>query len=193
MIRPGDIGLANKMSLLRILLVPVLVILLFFFNQDRIYLQKFIVAVFSIAVITDFMDGLYARMKKEKTEFGKLIDPMADKFLLMNAFFWIYYLRGSLPLKFQIPFWIIIIIIGRDLLLGSCFTFFYYFKRIKFPVIPSVWGKLTTFFQMSTVLGVLINFEFSPVMWNLAGIFTMISGLGYVSRGVRSFKGCISD
>lgn len=181
-------GFANKISLLRIVLVPVIIVLLFFFNPDRIYLRKFIVVIFSIAVITDFIDGLYARLRKEKTEFGKLIDPLADKFLLLNAFFWLYYLRESLPLEFQLPFWLVVIVIGRDLMLVSFFTFFYYFKGVKFPVIPSLWGKLTTFLQMSTVLSILINLNFSPVLWNLAGIFTVISGIGYISRGMRNLK-----
>lgn len=97
-------GFTNKISLLRIVLVPVIIVLLFFFNPDRIYLRKFIVVIFSIAVITDFIDGLYARLRKEKTEFGKLIDPLADKFLLLNAFFGFIIYANPCLLSSNCPF-----------------------------------------------------------------------------------------
>jgi len=176
---------ADKLSVLRILLIPVFVSLLFYFNETRLYLRYVLLAVFGIAVLTDFFDGLVARIKKEKSEIGQVIDPLADKLLLLTAFISLYALRNSLPLIHQIPLWVVLIIVSRDLiiLLGVVIL---YFLKIEIPIAPSMWGKFTTFFQMITILSVIMDIPFSNIVWLLAVIFTLISGIGYFTRGIKS-------
>lgn len=180
-------SLADKLTILRILLIPVFVSLLFYFNEARLYLRYVLLAVFGIAVLTDFFDGLVARIKKEKSEIGQIIDPLADKLLLLTAFIALYALRKSLPLSHEIPLWVVLIIVSRDLiiLLGVMIL---YFMKIEIPIAPSMWGKFTTFFQMITVLGIIIDVPFSNVIWILAVAFTLISGIGYFARGIKSIN-----
>lgn len=178
---------ADKLTILRILLIPVFVSILFYFNESHLYLRYVLLAVFGVAVLTDFFDGLVARIKKEKSEIGQVIDPLADKLLLLTAFISLYALRSSLPLKHQIPLWVVLVIVSRDviILLGVMIL---YFLKIEIPIAPSMWGKLTTFFQMITILAVIIDIPFSNLIWTIAVIFTLVSGVGYFSRGVKSIN-----
>jgi cardiolipin synthase len=171
---------ADKVTILRILLIPLFVALLMY-SRSQSHLRYMAAAVFGLAVITDFFDGLVARIKKEKSEIGQVIDPLADKLLLLTAFICLY------VLKFKIPLWVVLIIVSRDfiILLGVLIL---YFLKIEIPIAPSVWGKLTTFFQMITILSVIMDVFFSNVIWTIAIIFTLISGIGYFSRGVRAIN-----
>ena len=99
---------ADKISILRILLIPVFVFLLIVYSRLNLeYLKYTAVGVFILAVLTDFFDGLVARIKKEKSEIGKVIDPLADKLLLITSFVTLYFLR------FPIPWWVVLIIVSN--------------------------------------------------------------------------------
>lgn len=180
---------ADKLTILRFLLIPFFVSLLFYFTPERLYLRYILLAIFGIAVLTDYFDGLIARIKKEKSKIGEYIDPLADKILLLMAFICLYALRRSLPLKPEnsIPLYVVLIVVSRDLiiLLGVLIL---YLLKIEIPIAPSVWGKLTTFFQMLTVLCSLMDLGASRFIWFVAVIFTLISGFGYFSRGVRAIN-----
>lgn len=180
-------SLADKLSILRILLIPFFVACLLYFNSHNLFLRYVAIALFGVAVLTDFFDGLVARLKNEKSPIGQVIDPLADKLLLITAFISLYALRGTLPLEFKIPLWVILVIISRDfiILLGVLIL---NFLKIDPPIAPSLWGKLTTFFQMFTILSVLMNFSFCPLIWTAAVIFTLISGIGYFIRGIRAIN-----
>ena len=108
---------ADRLSLLRIILIPVFVSLLFYFNSQHTCLRYVIIAVFGIAVLSDFFDGLAARIKHEKSDIGQVIDPLADKLLMLSAFISFYTLKNSLPLKFTIPLWVVLIVVSRDLVI----------------------------------------------------------------------------
>ncbi|MFH1876992.1 MAG: CDP-alcohol phosphatidyltransferase family protein [Candidatus Omnitrophota bacterium] len=181
---------ADKLSLLRILLIPVFVSLLFYYNESHRYLKYFIVGVFTLAVLTDFFDGFVARLKKEKSKIGEVIDPLADKLLLLTAFICLYSLRRSLPFNStnSIPLYVVLIVVSRDLiiLLGVLIL---YLLKIEIPIAPSIWGKFTTLFQMLTILFVLIDIPMvTPYVWIAAVICTLISGVGYFMRGVRAIN-----
>lgn len=190
---------ADKVTILRILLIPIFVSFLFYFDEKHLYLKYVLLGVFGLAVLTDYFDGLVARIKKEKSEIGQVIDPLADKLLLLTAFISLYALRKSLPLSSNIPLWVVLVIVSRDLiiLLGVMLL---YFLKIEIPIAPSMWGKFTTFFQMLTVLWVIADIpfslslfsckdiSFSSVIWTTAVIFTLISGTGYFVRGIKSIN-----
>jgi cardiolipin synthase len=195
---------ADKVTILRILLIPIFVSFLFYFDKDHLYLRFVLLGVFGLAMLTDYFDGLVARIKKEKSEIGQVIDPLADKLLLLTAFISLYALRKSLPLASNIPLWVVLVIVSRDLiiLLGVVTL---YFLKIEIPIAPSMWGKFTTFFQMLTVLWVIAdihfsisifgyrNISFSSVIWTVAVIFTLISGAGYFIRGIKSINAKINS
>jgi cardiolipin synthase len=195
---------ADKVTILRILLIPIFVSFLFYFDKNHLYLRYVLLGVFGLAMLTDYFDGLVARIKKEKSEIGQVIDPLADKLLLLTAFISLYALRRSLPLSSNIPLWVVLVIVSRDLiiLLGVAIL---YFLKIEIPIAPSMWGKFTTFFQMLTILWVIADIPFSiniigykdipfsSVIWTVAVIFTLISGAGYFTRGIKSINAKINS
>ncbi len=181
-------GFANKISLSRILAIPFLIAGLFLYaNRDLPVFHWAVLFIFSFAMLTDFVDGAIARIKKEKTPLGKVLDPLADKLLLLNAFIWIYTLRGQLSFNYHLPLWVVMIVISRDviILLGLLIL---YLLKIEVKITPNIWGKLTTFFQMFTILSLFLNLFLTPYLWNLACVFTVISGILYVKRGVSALN-----
>jgi len=178
---------ADKLSISRIILIPVFVSLLIY-SRTYHFLKDAAVVVFLLAILSDFFDGLVARIKKEKSDIGQVIDPLADKLLLLTAFISLYLLRETLPLKFEMPLGFVLVVVSRDLiiLLGVALL---HFLKIEVIITPSWWGKLTTFFQMFTILGLLLNVFFFPWIWKIALVFTLISGMDYFLRGAKSING----
>jgi cardiolipin synthase len=174
---------ADKLSSLRIILIPVFVSLLMY-SRSIPGLRWVALGVFILAVLTDFFDGLVARLKKEKSELGQIIDPLADKLLSFTAFISLYLLRDTLPLKFKMPLGIVLVIVSRDLVIAIGLGVLHLLK-LKVIIAPSIWGKLTTLFQMFTILGLLCNIFFFPWIWKVAAIFTLISGVDYFLRGAK--------
>jgi CDP-diacylglycerol--glycerol-3-phosphate 3-phosphatidyltransferase len=99
------VNLPIALTLLRIFLVPVLVVLLLTRTQDGLYLGT---AVFGLAVLTDYLDGYFARRRNQVTKLGIILDPLADKLLTSAAFI-------SLVEMGQAPAWMVMIILGREL------------------------------------------------------------------------------
>ncbi len=98
-------NLPNKLSLLRMALIPVMVLLMYF---DNLPCQLAAAAVFGLASYTDYLDGHIARKNHIVTDFGKFIDPVADKLLTLSAF--IMLTRSGL-----MPHWVVILILTREL------------------------------------------------------------------------------
>ena len=98
-------NLPNKLSLLRMALIPVMVALMY---VDHIACQLLAAAVFGAAAFTDFLDGHIARKQGIVTDFGKFIDPVADKLLTLSAFV-------MLTLSGLLPHWVLVVILAREL------------------------------------------------------------------------------
>jgi cardiolipin synthase len=184
-------SLADKITAIRIVLIPVFVSLLIY-SRSHVYLKDIATAVFILAVLSDFFDGLVARIKKEKSDIGQVIDPLADKLLLFTAFISLYVLREFLPLRYKIPLGVVLVVVSRDLIIFLGFLILRFLK-IDVTIAPSTLGKVTTFLQMFTILSVLMNFVFSPVIWWAAAILTLISGTDYFLRGVKAVNGSSSS
>lgn len=182
---------ADKVSLSRIFFIPIFVSLLIY-SQTNHFLKDAALGIFILAVLSDFFDGLAARIKKEKSDFGQIIDPLADKLLLLTAFISLYVLRHNLPLTFKMPLGVVLFVVSRDLiiLLGVIIL---YLLKIEVIITPSIWGKLTTFFQMFTILSLLINLPFFRWVYTTAIIFTLISGIDYFLRGVKVLNAKINS
>ena len=170
-------GLANWLTLLRILLIPVFVSLLVYRQRGPA------LAVFLAAAVTDLLDGYVARRRGSQSRLGAFLDPLADKLLLMASFVTLTWLKA-------LPFWIAAVVISRDLILAIGALAIDIVGRALTPR-PTWAGKFATFFQVLTVLtgcaGALLR-RCRPartlVIW-LAAIFTVISGLQYIVQGMR--------
>lgn len=177
-------NIANKVTTFRFLVIPFFIAALLYYKPERDYLRFVALGIFMLAVVSDGLDGYLARIRKEQTKVGSILDPLADKLLLVISLVCLYVIRNNFPQNVQLPLWFVLVAITRDVLiiLGSSVV---YIAHAGFDVIPSKMGKLTTFFQMLVVIAILINFAFSNIIWYFAAIFTVLSGLGYLRRGQR--------
>ncbi len=165
-------NLANRISVVRIVLVPFFVAAVLYFRFTAA------LAIFIICIISDALDGYFARVKGERTKLGALLDPIADKLLLVSAFIALSATKG-LPQYLRFPLYVPIIVVSRDLLIIlGCIVI--YLLKGKIDIRPSYLGKATTFFQMISVVGVLAQFSHSAILWNIAVGLTVLSGLDYL-------------
>ncbi len=171
-------SLADKLSSVRIVLIPVFVSLLIY-SRYHSFLRYLAVGVFVLAILSDFFDGLVARIKKEKSELGQIIDPLADKLLLLSAFVSLYLLH------FNIYLWLVLVVVSRDLIILFGVVILHLLK-IEVTITPSIFGKLTTFFQMFTILWVLLGAPHYFFISLGAVVFTLVSGVDYFLRGVKA-------
>ncbi len=175
------LGLANWLTILRILLIPVFVSLMVYRKVG------WALVVFCLAGLTDALDGYVARTHGRKTRLGAFLDPMADKLLLTASFITLTY-RGLLP------FWITAVVLSRDLLLMLGAVLVHMSGGHVTPS-PTFLGKSTTVLQMATVLAAILM-AYSPAMRSVrtgfiwaAAIFTVASGAQYLYQGSRMLNG----
>jgi len=170
-------NLANKISITRILLIPFFVAAVIYYSPERDYLRFIALGIFLLAVISDGLDGYIARTMNQKTVLGSYIDPIADKLLLVTAFICL-----TIAKNYNLPAWVLLTVISRDIIiiLGSIVV---YLIKGHLEVMPSKLGKITTFFQMLTVIFVLLHFRYSYIVWTTAVVFTVLSGIGYIRKG----------
>jgi len=174
-------NLPNILTLIRVLLTPVFVILII----NKYF--EWALLTFTIAGITDGLDGLIARLTHQRTELGAYLDPIADKLLTFAAFI-------SLAIIEMIPSWLVVIVITRDIIILVGFLVMFltnYHPKIN----PSLLSKMTTTFQIITILFALLAGLF-PAFKQLSmfayygtGIITILSGTQYVYIGARILNG----
>lgn len=170
-------NLANKISIARIILIPFFIAAVVYSRMDLALLF------FLIAVVSDGVDGFVARALKQKTQLGTMLDPIADKLLILSAYI-CFSVVANIPQHLRLPPYVPIIIISRDaiIVLGSVIV---YLLKGDIKVTPSIVGKVTTFFQMITIVCILVRFNHSNIIWNIATVLTVFSGIDYVIKGSR--------
>lgn len=155
-------NLPNKLTVLRVCMVPVFVVLMLMESLGDA--GKYAAAVvFILASATDWLDGYLARKNNLVTDFGKFMDPIADKLLVCSAMI-------CLVEKGLLPAWIVIVIIGREFIISG----FRLVASDKGVVIAaSYWGKFKTVSQM--IMVILLILDLGGVFDTLAQIFTWIA------------------
>jgi cardiolipin synthase len=179
---------ANKITILRILLIPFFVVEVLYYvkNGNEAHRLAAILS-FAIAAICDGIDGYIARRYNQHSELGAILDPLADKLLLVS---------GIVVLSFEhkgyletIPLWLTGTIIGRDILvLAGMVVIQMIVGKVK--VRPRMIGKVATVLQMVVILWILLKWDAQWLrVWLLAAaICTGISGLLYVWDGSRQLS-----
>lgn len=180
---------ANKVTILRILLIPFFVVELIYYLQTGNEIHRLLALLaFAITAILDGVDGYIARRYNQKSELGAILDPLADKLLLVSAIVTLSFNRS--PHLGQIPLWLTGTVIGRDMLLLIGIAVI----RLtvgQVHVRPRVMGKLATVLQMTVVIWILLGWDqdlnvYWIRTWSLgAAIFTGVSGLWYVFDGIK--------
>jgi cardiolipin synthase (CMP-forming) len=173
----------NQLTFLRLAFLP------FFIIAIKYERYAAALAILIVAGLSDGLDGLLARGLNQKTQLGAYLDPIADKLLLSSSYF-------VLALKGKIGWWLAILVLGRDvLLLAACAVILLVVGYRAFP--PSIWGKATTFFEITLIVMVLVLTIWRPeALWiarhicsYIVAAFVIISGLHYsivVSRRLHT-------
>jgi len=136
--------LPNFLTLLRILAIPVVVVLL----TREAYAPAFIV--FMLAGVTDAVDGAIARIMDSKSDLGALLDPMADKLLMVSSFV-------VLAINKAIPLWIVALVISRDMIIVTGYAMMHLVYGEAMKIAPTRLGKANTFFELFTIAFVVMH------------------------------------
>jgi len=179
--------LANQITVVRILLIPVFVVFAVYYSEsvragegDEL-LRWLAVAAFVLAAASDGLDGWIARRFNQRSVLGVVLDPIADKGLLLAAIITL----SLYPWPVSLPLWFPVLVIARDVvILGGCALLKFLTGDVE--VRPSMLGKIATALQMGAVAWVLLQIPQEQwVVW-AAGLFTLLSGIGYIWRGMNS-------
>ena len=179
---------ANKITILRILLVPFFVVEVLYYVKAGNEIHRFLAILsFAVAAICDGVDGYIARRYNQHSELGRILDPLADKLLLVSGIVVLSFEQR--PYLETIPLWLTGTIIGRDILLLIGMVVIQMIVG-KVVVRPRMVGKVATVLQMVIVLWILLKWEANWLrVWVFgAAICTGISGLLYVWDGVRQLS-----
>lgn len=171
-------NLPNKLTVLRVIMIPFFVVALMLEGGANQMYRYIAAAIFVIASFTDFLDGNIARKYNLVTNFGKFMDPLADKLLVCSALICLIELG-------QLPAWMVLIIISREFIISG-------FRLVASDngvvIAASYWGKWKTVFQMISVILLILNIEALSMVTNIAlwialGL-TVISLIDYIVKNI---------
>ncbi|MEJ8554463.1 CDP-diacylglycerol--glycerol-3-phosphate 3-phosphatidyltransferase [Tepidibacter sp. Z1-5] len=168
-------NLANKLTILRILLVPVFVVVILSGVKNSLLISALI---FAIASITDFLDGYIARKYNLVTNFGKFMDPLADKLLVAAAFITMVDLN-------LVSSWAVIVIISREFAVSILRAIA---ASSGIVIAASKWGKAKTVSQILAIMMILLNIPYSNIFMGIAVMLTIYSGYDYINLNRNIFK-----
>jgi cardiolipin synthase (CMP-forming) len=180
--------IANRVTIFRILLIPFFVVeVLYYVNTGKQVHYLLGLISFAVAAVCDGLDGYIARRFNQRSELGAILDPLADKLLLVSAIVLLSFdHRPFLPM---VPLWLTGTIIGRDMLLVAGLIVIQMTVG-KVKVRPRVMGKLATVLQMVVVLWVLMKLgnRWLPACALATALCTGVSGLLYLWDGTRQLS-----
>lgn len=174
-------NLPNKLTILRVLLIPFFVLFLLT-DLGGDYGKYYALAIFIIASLTDLLDGKIARKYNLVTNFGKFMDPLADKLLVCSAMICLVEMK-------RLAAWIVIIIIAREFIISG-------FRLVASDngvvIAASYWGKFKTTFQMIMICLMIANLEplqlFTDIVMWIALILTVVSLMDYLIKNKEVMK-----
>jgi CDP-diacylglycerol---glycerol-3-phosphate 3-phosphatidyltransferase len=172
------VNVANVMTVLRIVMVPFIIALLF---VDGDAAQWWALGLFVIAALTDTADGYLARRQEQVTRWGKLADPAADKILVLGVL-------AALVWRGDVAWWVLAIIALREIAVTVQRQVL---LREGLVMSASIWGKLKTVSQltaMSLIIAPFIPRELGLAAIYVAVLLTVGSGLDYAFRGARRLR-----
>ena len=172
-------NLPNKLTVLRVIMIPFFVVSLLAFHGEVRLLRNLAAAIFIVASLTDMLDGKIARKYNLVTNFGKFMDPLADKLLVCSALICMIELG-------QLPSWYVITVIAREFIISG-------FRLVAadngIVIAASWWGKFKTTFQMLTVILLILNIpalhSVTLIIAGIAFVLTLVSLLDYIVKNSR--------
>jgi CDP-diacylglycerol--glycerol-3-phosphate 3-phosphatidyltransferase len=188
---------ANKITVARILLIPVFVTLAIYYGESvqraepLEWLRFAAIVVFLVAAVSDGLDGYVARRYNQRSSLGVILDPIADKGLLLSGIITLSISNWSetAPNYGKFPAWFPVLVITRDvvILVGAA-VLHLLIGRVR--VRPHWTGKIATVLQMAAIGWVMLQLRIIPLLYVVAaaGVFTLASGIIYVADGFRQLQ-----
>ena len=169
-------NLPNKLTTLRVIMIPFFVFFLLWQNGENYTFRMIALALFIIASLTDLLDGKIARKYNLVTNFGKFMDPLADKLLVCSALICLIELNA-------LPAWMVIIIISREFIISGVRLIA---SDNGVVIAASYWGKFKTTFQMVSVVLLILDipalaFVTTICVW-IALLLTIVSLVDYIYK-----------
>lgn len=172
-------NLPNKLTIIRVCLIPFFVAALLFDHGNNYTMRIVANVLFIVASLTDLFDGKIARKYNLVTNFGKFMDPLADKLLVCSALICLIELG-------QLPAWVVIIIISREFIISG-------FRLVAADngvvIAASYWGKFKTTFQMAAVILMIFNIPALTLVTNIVVVIavalTIVSLVDYVAKNIK--------
>ena len=169
-------NLPNKLTVLRVCMIPFFVVMLLLNGGENQTYRYIAAAIFIVASLTDMLDGKIARKYNLVTNFGKFMDPLADKLLVCSALICLVDLK-------QLPAWMVIVIISREFTISG-------FRLVAsdngIVIAASYWGKFKTTFQMISVILLIVRIPALTVLTQIcvwtALVLTVISLVDYIAK-----------
>jgi len=180
---------ATQLTVFRILMIPVFVLFCVYYGESvsqsrpEEWLRLTAIGVFILASITDGLDGYIARHWNQRSRLGAVLDPIADKGLLLTAIITLSLSNWNQAF----PLWFPIIVIARDaVILSGCGVLYLLDQHLE--VKPSWTGKTATALQMLAIAWLMLQIPFYLVTVYVAGLFTLVSGIDYLYRGLDQLR-----
>lgn len=176
---------ANKVTISRILLVPFFIVAVIYYVKTGVeFYRWFAISCFGLAAVSDGIDGFIARHFHQWSELGTVLDPLADKLLLVSGI--VLLSLHNEPYLQPIPIWLTVTILSRDVILLLGYALIHFVvggMKIK----PHLTSKAATVLQMAAVLWALFKLNEPAFYWICvsAAALTGISGLIYIFDGMR--------
>ena len=169
-------NLPNKLTVLRVCMIPFFVVMLLLNGGENQTYRYIAAAIFIVASLTDMLDGKIARKYNLVANFGKFMDPLADKLLVCSALICLVDLK-------QLPAWMVIVIISREFIISG-------FRLVAsdngIVIAASYWGKFKTTFQMISVILLIVRIPALTVLTQIcvwtALVLTVISLVDYIAK-----------
>ncbi len=176
-------NLPNKLTVLRVILIPFFVAAVLFDEGDSQIFRYLAASIFIVASLTDMLDGKIARKYNLVTNFGKFMDPLADKLLVCAALICLVELG-------QLPAWMVIVIVSREFIISG-------FRLVAaeqgIVIAASYWGKFKTTFQMIAIILMIVDLRvLNPATWLctwIALILTVVSLVDYIQKNHKVLTG----
>lgn len=192
---------ANKITLIRILMIPVFVVLAIYYGRSVLegapneVLRWAAIATFVLASASDGLDGYIARRYNQRSRLGEILDPIADKGLLVTAIITLTFSNWH----YEFPLWFPVLVIARDVVVVTGAILLQHFTKRDVRIRPSWIGKTATVLQMGALAGAMLQWEWYFTLFDrpflylnalviAAGLFTFVSGVGYVMDGLRQLQ-----
>ena len=173
--------LPNGPSIIRVLVIPIIIILLF--SEGPVY-RLVNATLFLLAAVTDTFDGYLARRKGMVTTLGKFLDPLADKLLMVTALIALIPARG-------IPVWMIIVIVGREIAVTGLRSIA---AAQGMVIAAGSWGKYKTFLEVLSIFFLILDGEYFSIEFRDAGVALLgVAVLFAVISGVKYFKDFLKE